>query len=309
MIKRRGIPGLFSILRDLGWVKLSIGGGGVLLLLLAIVFLMSGGDDSGGGAAGVPDDGLVIVFDDDPVLPETPLPDPSGGVVSPVPALDPSVIATQVAEQVAATVVAMAPTPTIVPTPDIPATVQAQILGNRGGSRPVVVVNPLDTSGVRNPYLTQEDHDFLESLGEDLWIATLLYLRVTEIANSDFVELSLPEIQQRLIYIDDLLAGLMDLAPRRAPTGNVSPVVKTYGQLIEGGIVAVQKSVGEFRKALVLFEDSGVETVSELGGVERERLKFHYLQANEYLLDFYAVMSSYGCSICGELFRGSLGLE
>ena len=274
MLNRRGIPGLIGYIKDLSWKKKALLGSAPLLLILVVVFVVLS-SSSGETPGEAPDDGLVIVLDGPP-----PAAAPADGALA-APTPDPGIVATRVAEQVEATVTALLPTPTPVPTPDIAATVQAQILENRSGVAPVVAVNPLDSGTMRSPHLTAGDHDYLASLGEDLWIATQLYLRVSEMASSEFVELTAEGIRDRLIFIDDLLAGLQALPPSRPPKGGVTPVVRTYGGFVEGGIVSVQKAVNEFRRALRVFSDAEVDLLLDLGPLDRAQVREHYLAANE----------------------------
>ena len=298
MIRPSGISGIIERIRDLGRVKLALLGAGLVSLLLIVVVLgvsMGGGDSAASDGADGADSDLVVNFDDEP-LAEEPLP------------TEPLLMTVE--EQVAATVAAMAPvpTPTIEVTPDIGATLQAEMAVRRAGSSTAQLSNPLDAGVMRNPQLSEADKHYFESLGKDLWVATQIYMRLTEVSSRDFQGWTESYVGERLLFIDGLTGALSEELPEADKAG-VSDVVASYSDYIDSGIRSVQAGVAEARAAHSIFQAGEAESVDELDALDRELLRQHYLNLTGLMTEFYAVMSSYGCSACGELFRSPFVLE
>lgn len=305
MMRPKGIRGLADRFRDWPLRLRIIAGAGAGLVLVAVLMsalltLGGGSGDGDPGAAG-DDSDLAVDFGDGDDAPAAVV--EADAVPEPTLTLE---------ERVKATVEAMNPDPepTEVPTPDVAATLAAEVAASRGGGgRMGRQVNPLDAGGVRNPYLTERDINFIAAMGEDLWVATQLYLRLSEVAARDYTRLTASHLRERQAFIDGLLAGLPDYDHRDLSSSGLNELVVNFVGFVDGGIRQVERAVGELRGLIGVFDEAGAETVADLNSVQRDLLRQRYLLLNELLLDFYKVMSSYGCSACGELFRSPFILE
>lgn len=307
MMRPQGIRGLLDRFRDWPLRLRILAGAGIGLFLAAVLvsvlLTMSGG--SGGGDAGVSgdDSDLAVDFgeaDDAPAVAEaSPVPEPT------------MTLEERVLSAVAATVAAKypEPEPTEVPTPDVAATLAAEVAASRGGGQSGRQVNPLDAGGVRNPYLSERDVRYLSVMGEDLWVATQLYLRLAEVAARDYSRLTATYMRERLAFIDGLLAGLPEYDNRDLSSAGLNELVISFVAFVDGGIRSVERAAGEFRSMAAVFDQAGAETLAGLNAVQRDAVRQHYLELNGLLVDFYAVMSAYGCSACGGLFRSPFILE
>ena len=320
MMRRKGVNGVVDRFKEMSRRNQLILGGsavGVLLLIVVVVVLASGG---GGAVDPAGDDSdLVVNFSDsagdagvpsggDPLL-RAPL---SGDPLSGDPAaLDSSPPGMTVEEQVAATVAALTPptpTPTPIPTPDIAATVQAEVDERLSAVSPVVSRNPLDAGTIQSPQLTEAEKRYFAAMGNDLWVGTQMYMRLSEVGTAEFPSWSSGYLRDRLGFIEGLLASVPE-DPRDIPRSELGDVVVSYVEFIDRGIRSLQLAVNELKGAVRVFEEAGVEYVDEVEAGDRDQLRQHYLSINGLLLDFYSVMSAYGCSACGELFRTPFVLE
>ena len=140
----------------------------VLVLLVGVPFyLLTGGDENGGGNGDVVDDAFLIPVEGDP-LALVP-----GGLQLPSQE-------EMVAISVSATIAAM-PTETPRPTLNVAAMLQAQLAFNREQAPPVIALNPLDSEGSRNPYLTSVELEFFRELGSRLWVYTQVWFHVRRV--------------------------------------------------------------------------------------------------------------------------------
>ena len=312
MINRKGVSGLIDFVRDANRKKLALMVGVPVALLIVVVVgfrMMSGGGegDSGSGDGSL---GTVMTFDDE-------VPASGGGSGSgdssgsgdtsgsgdglqaqapPGPSVD-----ERVAEQVAATMEAMAPTATPEPTPDLAATLEADLGRNRGSSAPAFAVNPLDSTQSPAPYLNQRELDYLSSLGEDVWIAVQSYFVLQDVMSEDFGTLSLSFLQEKLALVNSLLAGLSRIL--QDPPSDMNEVVVGYVQFVRSGVSSVHGAAGDLRAAVAVVEGAEVDSFLELDPKALADFRRSYLGIERGILDFYGVMASYGCSVCGELFR------
>ena len=292
MIYRAGLPGLLQRMKDRPRKQLVIAGVVVigLLLLGGYAVQLSGS----GAGEGVPADGLE-----------------EGAVAAPVPGdvgyVDPLALEERVVEQVAATLAAMEPTVTPEPTPDIAATVQARLSSGREGMSPVVTPDVLGNDVVRNPYLRRADVAYLEDLGNELWWAVVVYLRLAEVSGKDFNDLSWTFVEERVSEVDGVFTGGVEewLGERRGGDGRegVEPAVEEYGQLIWEGMGGLRDGGLALREMHDAFVESGVEYVVEMSAEERAEVQGLYLFIGTKLKVFDETMSRYGCSVCGELYR------
>lgn len=306
MINRKGVSGLIDLVKDANRKKLALMVGVPVALLIVVVVgfrMMSGGGESGAGS-GDGSLGTVMTFDDqvsasgDSSVPGDTSGSGDGLQAQPPPG--PSVDE-QVAEQVAATMEAMAPTATPEPTPDLAATLEADLGRNRGSSAPAFAVNPLDSTQSRAPYLNQRELDYLSSLGEDVWIAVQSYFVLQDVMAEDFGTLSLSFLQEKLVLVNSLLAGLSRIL--QEPPRDMNEVVVGYVQFVQGGVSSIHGAAGDLRAAVAVVEGAEVDSFLELDQKALADFRRSYLGIERGILDFYGVMGSYGCSVCGELFR------
>ena len=213
---------------------------------------------------------------------------------------EPIPLSTVVARAVRSTVEAL-PTPTPVPTPDIASTLQAELNLNREVVQPVVVLSPLDLDADRDPYLTPGELAYFRDLGPRLWTYVQAWLHLQNFLSREVSEW---ELESFFVTMEEVrfLVGSAPARPRlRASRDNpVDPLVRAYANSIESGMTGVREAVSRFSDAEdVLLEMEGHQ--------RREALLRIVHDVEEYLADFHDAMSSYGCSVCGELFRRSGG--
>ena len=257
---------------------------GVVLVLLISVpfFLMSGGDENGDENGDVVDDAFLIPLEDAPLVP--------GGLALPSQE-------ELVAFSVAATIEAIpTETPVPTPTPNVAATLQAQLSFNREQAPPVIALNPLDSDGSRDPYLTSVELEFFRDLGPRLWVYTQVWFHVRQIIAVEVSEWDAGVFGEDLEWAQTVLASAPDRSGYSG-MGEVDPVVRSYADTIEAGMKGVSQAVVRLAEAKSILEEE------EVGPLERSKL-IRISREVEYLLDeFDGAMSAYGCSVCGELFR------
>lgn len=203
-----------------------------------------------------------------------------------------------IARAVEATIAAM-PTPTPLPTPDIAATLQAEMALNRELVAPVVQLNPLDSDVDRDPYLSPEELAYFRELGPRLWTYTRIWIHIQRI-----LSVNVSEWDHRVLQYDLKVAqALLESAPDRPDLGGrsrgvaeIDPVVRAYLESIESGLTGV-------REAVVRLSDAEPILAGTLGHDEREELIRIIREVEQHLADFDDAMSAYGCSVCGELLR------
>ena len=207
--------------------------------------------------------------------------------------------ATLVARAVAATLEAM-PTPTPVPTPDIAATLQADLDANRREVQPVLVLNPLDLEESRDPYLTPTELRYFRELGPRLWAYTVVWLELQRILAVDVGEWNNISISEDISRVHLLLESAPD-RPRLTSTSRddrIDPLVRAYADSIESGMTGVREAVTRLSDAEDILLSG-----EEVGHDQREELLRIVREVEGLLAGFGDAMSSYGCSVCGELFR------
>ncbi len=203
--------------------------------------------------------------------------------------------ATLIAQAVEATIAAM-PTPTPEPTPDIAATLQADLAASRREVAPVIAMNPLDLESERDPYLTPSELDYFRSMGPRLWAYVRVWLHVKRIISVDVSSWN----YESLAYDLDSAQAFLESAPARPsfPGGQqVDPLVREYADTLETGLTGVREAVVRLSEAREILE------AGSLGHEEREELDRIVRDVERHLARFDDAMSSYGCSVCGELFR------
>ena len=204
-----------------------------------------------------------------------------------------------IARAVQATIEAM-PTPTPLPTPNVAATLQAEMALNRDRVSPVIQMNPLDLEIDRDPYLTPTEMAYFRELGPRLWTYTRIWIHIQRILSVDVSDWDHGILQYDL----KVAQALLEAAPERPDFGRsgrsdrdqVDPVVKAYADSVESGMTGVRAAVARLSDAEPLLAGA-------VGHDEREELIRIIRDVELHLADFDDSMSAYGCSVCGELFR------
>ena len=299
MIHRGGPMGLVDKFSEMSSRKKL----GVALVLLLVVVAIVAGARLGLSA----DPGEV----EDPFASEEPLAtlswddqDPSGADTFAASGPSADEIAAEIAQAVEATVIALQPTATPEPTPDVAATVQASIGESRDSQNPSMSANPLDSDAPRNPYLTPYEVEILSAMGPVLWYATDVYLRVSEVTFVEFADLERGEMSAQLNLVELSVDRMRDLESRnsRRPEA-ISEVVSSFLDFVDGGVRSVQAAATDLEGAVRVLEVAEADKAASLETGDREQLWSHYTGMQNNLQRFYEVMSSYGCSACGELYR------
>ena len=286
MMYRPGISGLLDRVKERPRKQVAIVGIGVIVAFMVVIVGVQQLGSNGDGADGE-DAGLA-----------GPLPGEVGYV-------DMVLVENLVVEQVSATVAAMEPTATPEPTPDIAATVQARLNLGREGMSPSLSEPVLGRGDVRNPYLRKVDIQHLEELGEELWRAVVVYLRLAEVSGLDFNDLSWTFVEDRVEVVDGIfsegVSEWLDETPDEED--GLDPAVKEYAESVWDGMDGIKEAGLSLRGIHDLFRESGVEYVVEMSTEDRAAVQSLYLSIGGRLRVFDEVMSRYGCSVCGELFR------
>lgn len=307
MVYERGVGGMLSRLKDRPkWQLLLIAGGvvGVLIVVVLLMSRMSGGEGDGGAAgAGGDSSGL----------------DGEAGGEGFESAMEYEM---RVSGDVAATVAAMEPTSTPEPTADVAATVTARLGAEVRGSDELALSRVLDGSGYRDPVLRSAERALLERLGGVFWEGVLVYLALADVVKVDFTEVSWTLVEDNVKEIDYVLGLKMEiddegekvrpelewssLEKRDGYSGSghdVDEVVAAYVERVWISLEGLREAGLELRSMNELFHDAGVEYVVEMSPSDREVLEALYLGIGYRLSEFDRMVSRYGCSICGELFR------
>ena len=203
-----------------------------------------------------------------------------------------------IARAVEATIAAM-PTATPLPTPDIAATLQAELAMNREEVAPVLQLNPLDLEVDRDSYLSPEELKYFRELGPRLWTYTRIWIHIQRVLSVDVAEWSYPVLQYDLKVAQALLESAPErpeLGGRSRSTVEIDPVVRAYSERIESGLTGV-------REAVVRLSDAEPILAETVGHDEREELIRIIRDVELRLAEFDDAMAAYGCSVCGELFR------
>jgi hypothetical protein len=256
----------------------------VLALLIGMPFyLMTGGGENGDGNGNAAGDASFVPVEGAPLVP---------GELPPLLSQE-----EMVALSVAATIEAIpTETPAPSPTPDVAATLQAQLAFNRELAPPVIALNPLASEEGRNPYLTSVELEFFRELGPRLWVYTQVWFHVRRVIAVEVSEWDSSVFGQDLEWAQMLLASAPDRAGYSGMS-EVDSVVRSYADSIEAGMKGVSQAVIRLAEARSILEGE------EVGPLERSKL-IRLSREVEYLLDeFDGAMSAYGCSVCWELFR------
>ena len=305
-----------------GWkVRVLMGGGVVCFVFVVGLGLMA--MIGGGGSEGpvevegvtIGDDG-VMVFDDEPSSDsgagggESSGAD-SGGPTAAVAASAEGALASApiddsaIADAVAATLAALQPTEVPTKPADYLATLQAGI-GRSRSEYPSVALNPLDPAGGRERGLNETEIQLFQEYGAHFWDILQAWVVVRSILEvRDLHEWDYSWLQEEL----DLVAWMMPESGRLSSEDwerpEVGEIVRAYLVEIREGEYAFRDAVNSLNSALGVFERAGVYRYDELNGEDVEELWQHFVDAERGAFEVGSIMSQYGCSICGELYRAS----
>lgn len=208
-------------------------------------------------------------------------------------------------EQVALTVEASIPTPTLEPTQDIPATiafVAEATQAARDAEESLHMEEPAAVaSGQR---LTALDRRYLNDLGRPVWLTVRSQIRLSEMYTglpADVLTLENSNEMQRVR--EDLNRAESMLEELGYQLRNLSPDVRDYGRYIED---MLRLGRDAHREGSLMFSkiDLESEAYGELGDSVRNEIDTIYYGVGEKLYRFERDMMRFGYSACGELYRG-----
>lgn len=204
-------------------------------------------------------------------------------------------------EFVAATIEAYIPTEVPTPTPDVPATVTAERAFLRQTADRVVEVNPLSPAVSRNPFLTRSEVEHLERLGGPMWLNVRLWFLMWEIRRDSTPFWHSALLHERALLLQELMeAQYADWEFDTRSNDKLGPTVVAFTSEMSGAVSALWEGATAVQKAAVVV---GVGHSNPLGPLEEAHLLELQGDLEQGLQAFHDFMTSYGCSICGELFR------
>ena len=245
----------------------------VVVLGVAGFMAMSGGEDPS-----EPDEAVVFEFEEEPGM--------------------------SVEEQVRLTVEASVPTPTVTPTPDVPATLaakEAEFQATREADKALQVG---DVPSGTSMEITRLDSRYLDGLGRPMWLTVRSHLRMSAMFEDLPERVLTAENESELQRVrDDVNRAESFLEELGYQPRSLSPAVREYGRYVED---MVRQTRDSYREAALMFSkiDLEQETYDDTSNVTREELKQIYYRIGENLDRFERDMQRYGCSACGELYRG-----
>ena len=95
------------------------------------------------------------------------------------------------------------------------------------------------------------------------------------------------------------------LSPEMWAGDDIGEVVKAYLVEVREAEYSFRDAVNSLNSALAVFERAGADRFIELSQEEGDQVWQYYFDAQSRAVDLGSVMSAYGCSICGELYRSS----
>ena len=107
------------------------------------------------------------------------------------------------------------------------------------------------------------------------------------------------KLSLKLREIDEILYSTD--ARAQADSSLAGPRVAAYGEEVVYGFSSLTEAVQRMRQAEGLLRDIGPGGALDQG--QADQLLLIDTQVNEAIWEYHRVMSRYGCSICGELFR------
>ncbi len=289
--------------------KAGIIGGGVLAMVALCVVLFvvfTGGEEESplGPDGEIP----ILTFDDEPEPAPAPVPVDPALAPPPVeevpvdPVLDPGVDPIQQAVQ--ATIEAMDQRQLA----DLPPEEQRQELidreladdRNRSGVAPRIDLRLLDQNkGSRNPYLNAYEVDYFEDLGGHFWAYTRVWLILRNLTALDVEVWTARRLGTEIQEMNEITAPFVDRRPVPAP--EVGDIVLDYGEELEKGFEELDMAIEAFETALTTLV--ALDETEQMSNRDRNDLIAVRRAVLQHAENFHNVMASYGCAVCGELFR------
>lgn len=272
-----------------------------LALLLLMVFVCGGSENDASDPLG--DDWDLIEFEEEPTpasLGEPMSQDPSTGSGIPV--------AADVSAMVEATVTAIrltlvTPTPDPTPTIDIRSTIQARASSGAFSGSPQ---SSLRRHELRSAYLSPSEISALERLGPDVWLSTLAYSVLHDVLGRERASLSGPYLAERSELMRSYVFGFT-LQSNYASQGDLNSLVVEFIAAFRSQLTSLATASTEMQSLARLYSDVlPGDSLPPDSYAESRRL---LLLLSELADDFHNFMSSYGCSICGELYRSDIPPE
>lgn len=153
----------------------------------------------------------------------------------------------------------------------------------------------------RNPYLSRGELQYFDSLGPRLWLYTQVWFDLGRVMETDLADWGPGELALEL----ERMRRRLEEAPERAnysSMDDVGLVVRSYADSLEEGMRGVDLAVSNLSRAQDLLAEAAAQEAG-LTSVQRIDLLQWGREVERRLVEFDAVMSAYGCSVCGELFR------
>ena len=292
------------ITKALDWVRASplhivMAGGGVALvfvMILAIV-MMSGGEDE--------IDYSVALGEDTGV---------GAGVGA---GAGVGLSETDVEERVMQTIAAQVLVDVPEPTADIPATLIAAELIAWQTREPVLVDGSPGFSSPSEPVaefvprygFSVSDERFLAGMGLPVWYSTRIHLELESIFKlKPELFLNTDESRRVLEWMEyDVDRALRDISSLDSHRDALTPSVRSYGNYIEEMVLLNRESVSLLRTMYQMSNDREGFVYGDLTDKERSEIDTMYWDVKENVRDYSRGMQRYGCSVCGELYRGRDG--
>lgn len=285
------------ITKALDWVRASplrivmVGGGAALVFVMILaVVMLSGGEEEIDYSAAL---GEVAVGGSGVGLSET-----------------------DVEERVMQTIAAQVPVDTPEPTADIPATLIAAELIARQTREPVLVAGSPGFSPTSGPseFVPQygfsvSDERFLAGMGLPVWYSTRIHLELESIFKlKPELFLNTGDSRRVLEWMEyDVDRALRDISSLDSHRDALTPSVRSYGNYIEEMVLLNRESVSLFRTMYQVSNDQEGLVYGDLTDKERSEIDTMYWDVKENIRDYSNGMQRYGCSVCGELYRGRDG--
>ena len=222
----------------------------------------------------------------------------------------------EVDERVQQTIAAQAPTDTPEPTVDVPATLvaaeeaaratRAATTGGVNSPGFAPTASPAESAGAHRYGLSETDKRYLSGLGLPVWFSTRIHLemqRMFRLHQREFVNTD--EARRVLEWMEvDVDRALREVKSLDSLRGSLSPEVRSYGVYVEELILLNRDAVSKFRTMYHGANEEEGLVYDDLTDAARSEIDNVYFDVKELLRDYQRGMQRYGCSVCGELYRG-----
>ena len=239
----------------------------------------------------------------------------SAALAEPVPGVEPGLSESDVQARVEQTIAAQVPTETPIPTPDIPQTLVAMEMAAQA-TRSLETASSSPGFTDREPekfgyVLSVSDERYLDNLGLPVWHSVRVHLRLQVVFSQKPEDFLNSDETRRLLEVmeRDMNRATRELEGLDAHRSGVTPQVARYGVHIEDLIYLVAESVSLFRSMYYDANEQEGLGFNDLTDAARSEITDLYWDVKDKLDDFDREMQKFGCSVCGELYRGKAALE